>query len=167
MTEQVRKDIENRLETTFPIRSSLENISDPHRLCIIGETLQYTSQSGAGLRLLESRGASKIIFIFIILASLLHAYDSSWQVESFPSLIGISKTGNDAETAAQGTNNVKKDMASLRHWLERCDVGYLLPNSGSNLVEPRKLTNLCAVLMDKIQQRHGSKLKPLVSKLFI
>ena len=38
----------------------------------------------------------------LISASLLHAYDTSWQVESFPSLIGKSNNANNEEkTSAQ------------------------------------------------------------------
>ena len=43
------------------------------------------------------------MFIFtLISASLLHAYDTSWQVESFPSLIGKSNSAtNEEKTSAQ------------------------------------------------------------------
>jgi hypothetical protein len=38
----------------------------------------------------------------------------------------------------------------------------LIP-SGTNLSDPKKFTHLCNALMDKIEQRHGAKLKPIVS----
>jgi hypothetical protein len=41
-------------------------------------------------------------------------------------------------------------------------VGHLIP-SGTNLSDPKKFTHLCNALMDKIEQRHGAKLKPIVS----
>ena len=37
MTEHVRKEIENRLETKYHIRVSLENINENQRLCVIGK----------------------------------------------------------------------------------------------------------------------------------
>ena len=39
-------------------------------------------------------------------------------------------------------------------------VGYL--TQGSSLGESKKFTHLCTILMDKIEQRHGSRLKPMV-----
>ena len=40
-------------------------------------------------------------------------------------------------------------------------VGYL--TQGSNIGDSKKFVQLCTVLMDKVEQRHGSKLKPIVS----
>ena len=44
-------------------------------------------------------------------------------------------------------------------------VGYL--TQGSNIGDSKKFVQLCTVLMDKVEQRHGSKLKPIVSFLFL
>jgi hypothetical protein len=37
MSQQIRKDIENRLETTYHIRANLEENSETERLCVIGK----------------------------------------------------------------------------------------------------------------------------------
>lgn len=99
-----------------------------------------------------------------IIASLLHAYDTSWQVESFPSLIGKSNSGNNEEkTSAQSSSNPKKDVASLKRWMIVMGVGYL--TQGSNIGDSKKFVQLCTVLMDKVEQRHGSKLKPIIRQI--
>ena len=55
---------------------------------------------------------------FLIAASLLHAYDTSWQVESYPSLIGANNFSNIKEDAeannAPAFNPSKKDHAALK-----------------------------------------------------
>ena len=115
-------------------------------------------------------------FAISISASLLHVYDSSWQVESFPSLIGsnhfsnISK-GNHLEHNEQAPASTtetykpnKKDITELKRYITLMGVGYLLPG-GTKLQDPKKFTHLCSTIMDKIETRHGSKLKPMVSVL--
>ena len=37
MIDQVRKDIENRLETSYHIRVSVEDLNEHQRLCVIGK----------------------------------------------------------------------------------------------------------------------------------
>ena len=92
----------------------------------------------------------------MFLASLVNAYDSSWQVESVPSLIGIFSCNE--ETSALS----KKDLTNLRRWMILMGISYLVPK-GSNLAEKKKFSHLVNTIMDKIEQRHGTKLKPMVS----
>jgi len=98
-----------------------------------------------------------------IIASLLHAYDTSWQVESLPSLIGKSNILNNEEKTSATVPYTKKDVATLKRWMIVMGVGYL--TQGSSLGESKKFTHLCTILMDKIEQRHGSKLKPLIRQI--
>ena len=49
-------------------------------------------------------------------------------------------------------------------WLGQMGVGYLVPK-GTSIADSKKFTHLCSTLMDKIEQRHGAKLKPLVSHI--
>ena len=49
-------------------------------------------------------------------------------------------------------------MACLKRWMIVMGVGYL--TQGSNIGDSKKFVQLCTVLMDKVEQRHGSKLKP-------
>ena len=53
---------------------------------------------------------------FHILASLLHAYDSSWQVEAYPSLIGSNHFSNIKENDQTTFNAPKKDISTLRRY---------------------------------------------------
>jgi len=98
-----------------------------------------------------------------IIASLLHAYDTSWQVESFPSLIGKSNSANNEEKTSAPSSNPKKDVAILKRWMIVMGVGYL--TQGSNIGDSKKFVQLCTVLMDKVEQRHGSKLKPIIRQI--
>ena len=98
------------------------------------------------------------------IASLLNAYDSSWQVDSFPSLIGNTNFSNIIKPSTNTATDVglsKKDIASLKRWMIVVGVGYLVP-TGSSLADPKKFTHLCTTLMDKVEQRHGPRLKPMV-----
>lgn len=69
MSNQVQKEIESRLETTFHIRANFEEISDQKRLNIIGK-----------LTLMSLRPL--LAFMFSLFASLVNSYDSWWQAES-------------------------------------------------------------------------------------
>ena len=64
-------------------------------------------------------------------------------------------------SALSDSSNPKKDVASLKRWMIVMGVGYL--TQGSNIGDSKKFVQLCTVLMDKVEQRHGSKLKPIVS----
>ena len=44
-------------------------------------------------------------------------------------------------------------------------TGHLIAN-GNKLAESKKFTHVCTTLMDKVEQRHGTKLKPIVSIWF-
>ena len=96
----------------------------------------------------------------MFLASLVNAYDSSWQVESVPSLIGNFSCNE--ETSALS----KKDLTNLRRWMILMGISYLVPK-GSNLAEKKKFSHLVNTIMDKIEQRHGTKLKPMVSSWLV
>ena len=65
---------------------------------------------------------------------------------------------------SSGSSNPKEDKASLKRWMIVMGVGYL--TQGSNIADSKKFVQLCTVLMDKVEQRHGSKLKPIVSFCF-
>ena len=118
----------------------------------------------------------------LISASLLHVYDDSWQVESFPSLIGSNHFSNikagthleiieapsyatEANAEPVGYKPNKKDIAELKRYLTLMGVGYLIP-AGTKIQDPKKFTHLCSTIMDKIETRHGTKLKPMVSVLW-
>ena len=107
---------------------------------------------------------------FSILASLLHVYDSSWQLESVPILIGaLSNIGNHDQEAPASSNSLaisfkKKDIITLKRWMIMMGAGHLL-TAGMNLGDSKKFTHICNTLMDKIETRHGSKLKPLVRQM--
>ena len=103
----------------------------------------------------------------LISASLLHVYDDSWQVDSFPSLIGSNHFSNinskasienneapaavvteaNAEPVAYKPN--KKDITELKRYLTLMGVGYLIPG-GTKIQDPKKFTHLCSTIMDKI-----------------
>ena len=103
----------------------------------------------------------------LISASLLHVYDDSWQVESFPTLIGSNHFSNinskasienneapaavvteaNAEPVAYKPN--KKDITELKRYLTLMGVGYLIPGS-TKIQDPKKFTHLCSTIMDKI-----------------
>ena len=125
---------------------------------------------------------SKCDFAIVISASLLHVYDDSWQVESFPSLIGSNHFSNikagthleiieapsyatEANAEPVGYKPNKKDIAELKRYLTLMGVGYLIP-AGTKIQDPKKFTHLCSTIMDKIETRHGTKLKPMVSVLW-
>ena len=95
-------------------------------------------------------------------------------MESYPSLIGGCKPVNDEETPAAAAampaapeSNAKKDLSKIRRWMIVLGTGHLLGSAGNsgNLADPRKFTHLCTSLMDKIEQRHGSKLRPIVRQI--
>ena len=109
-------------------------------------------------------------------------YDDSWQVESFPSLIGSNHFSNikagthlenneapadatEANTEPVGYKPNKKDISELKRYLTLMGVGYLIP-TGTKIQDPKKFTHLCSTIMDKIETRHGTKLKPMVSVLW-
>ena len=43
--------------------------------------------------------------------------------------------------------------------------GHLIAN-GIKLADSKKFSHVCTTLMDKVEQRHGAKLKPMVSNWF-
>ena len=58
----------------------------------------------------------------LIAASLMHAYDTSWQVESYPSLIGANNFSNIKEGTSEANNapvlnHSKKDYAALKRYV--------------------------------------------------
>ena len=51
----------------------------------------------------------------LISASLLHAYDTSWQVDTYPSLIGSNHFSNISEDPnTPASNPSKKDVLQLK-----------------------------------------------------
>ena len=44
-------------------------------------------------------------------------------------------------------------------------TGHLIAN-GNKLADSKKFTHVCTTLMDKVEQRHGTKLKPIVSSIW-
>merc|ERR1711974_285795 len=66
-----------------------------------------------------------------VIASLLHAYDTSWQVEAYPSLIGFTNHFSnikDSDLNTPAINPSKKDLVALRKWMIVMGAGHLIPS---------------------------------------
>ncbi|CAB4068177.1 unnamed protein product [Lepeophtheirus salmonis] len=92
-----------------------------------------------------------------VIVSLLGVYDSNWCLESVANLIG-----QHVEVEFEHQPLTKEQSHSIKRWLQRLDLGYL--------IIPKKIEEFCAnkkkyyhmlsVLMDKVEQHLGTaKLK--------
>ncbi|XP_040572429.1 uncharacterized protein [Lepeophtheirus salmonis] len=92
-----------------------------------------------------------------VIVSLLGVYDSNWCLESVTNLIG-----QHVEVEFEHQPLTKEQSHSIKRWLQRLDLGYL--------IIPKKIEEFCAnkkkyyhmlsVLMDKVEQHLGTaKLK--------
>ena len=122
--------------------------------------LQNTFQIKTNLQEADEKTKAQII------ANLLYVYNTSWQLESVPVLVG----NHSAKVSSLSDPKItKNDVSQIRSWCNFIELGHLVPRHPAPLIpqgDPKKYLQLLQTLMAKIDVTLGAiKLNATVRQL--